>query len=334
MEMVVTCPSACESGTGSVSLTGSIKSIGRLIMNHYIAMRRALNHLEFVRKEWDLPAAFIKDQRRDVLNIDERNQLADFEEAVTDSFDDSYLWNLKRSIRSMIDDIQGYRRDMRLNRDSLGKRIHDACEKVRLKANRLFSQNEGTMYGITVETVNFYNSRFSGPTVHIKRGVSYRDGTWIVTCQLHKSWYDRVGSKGNHCFMVGGHKVFTINAMPVPHNFKGVDMERIAVFGKRSKAALDREHHRLHNLIDEIPEDERHDPELNEYFHDLVAELSHIDGASIEDRPTVHNLYLCTSQDQTDLDGNHLKGVGSTPEQAFKLMERRVRDTFVKELAV
>ena len=304
-------------------------------MNHYIALRRALNHLEFVRKEWQLPAAFIKEQGRQTpLSTAERNQLADFEESVSEQFDDGYLWDLRRSVRKSIDDIQGFRRDLRVSRDTLGKRISNVCNKVKARAHNLFRECQGHTYDICVEAVSFYNSEFSGPWFHVEQGSGFHRNEWTVRMHLHKSWYDNIGSKGNHFFMVGGHKVFTVHTTPVVHNFKGVDMERLVVVGKRSKAALDREHHRIHDLIEQIPQDERDDPELNDYYLDLVAQLNVIDGASIADRPVPHTLFLCTSQDQMDLDGNHLKGVGSTPEQAFKLMERRVRDTFVKELAV
>jgi hypothetical protein len=281
-----------------------------------------------------VPAAFIKDQGRHSLSTAERNQLDDFKESVTELFDDGYLWDLRRNIRSTVDDIQKFRRDLRVNRDSLGKRISNACNRVKHRAHSLFRECQGHTYDICVETVSFYNSEFSGPWFHVEQGSGFHRDKWTVTLHLHKSWYDEIGSKGNHFFMVGGHKVFTVHTTPVAHNFKGVDVERLVVVGRRSKAALDREHHRIHDLIEQIPQDERDDPDLNDYYLDLVAQLNLIEGASIADRPVPHTLFLCTSQDQTDLEGNHLKGVGSTPEQAFKLMERRVRDTFVKELAV
>ena len=214
-----------------------------------------------------------------------------------------------------------------------------ACDQVGREARTVFKENEGRHLDTSV-SVYFRSQPMDGHwsyAPNTKRfespfGEVLRKGfdTTAVMFHLHASWSRKVGY--HNAFMTyAGKKTFVLDSNQIENhaleNQDKVTVHTLSVFGERTESALSREIDVRERDYSQALRDGDNDYAIQ--MRDEMAEIR-----ALINTPHNHQLYAVVSTEYQDDEGNQLRGVGTTVDSAYKLLQRRIRDSFVRELEI
>ena len=226
-----------------------------------------------------------------------------------------------RKLRNLRDEIVSDRVKMRQDeRLSLRSKAISSTER---HAKRAFAEFEGNNLSITVDA-HFKGDDFDEPYITYQ-GTSVRGSH--VRFHVHVSWARTVGRE--FAFMMyGGNKTFVLGSTQIDgHALEGNNctVHEITVCGERTQAAIGKDIQRVSQYYTEAVDEG--DLSYAENLRKQIDELR-----ENANRMQVYNLYQVVSTEHADQDNVPLRGVGTSADAAHKLLQRRIRDTFVKEL--